>query len=249
MKVEDMFVEQFKDMDRRPDRKESPLRKIVVFSTPRSGSSFFCHSMAATGLFGHPDEWLNTRRLEAYRRYRGAAKLDLDEYYDYILRKSTSDNGVFTAKIHVDQYMFWKEKNIDVLKLKFDKIIYICRNDKIAQAYSYAKAKKTDQWASFLEPRSGSGQNIPSRSSILDALRFIVFCEEFYQENLSRHVDRVFFYEEIAMGNDFVNDVLNLCQIKNAGHAGRDAILKIQRTEQDKWAVEELKRYLFGLGG
>jgi LPS sulfotransferase NodH len=247
MKVHDLFIEQFTDMDRRPDRQAGPLRKIAVLSTPRCGSTFFCQALASTGLFGRPEEWLNDRRLEAYGRHRGVGRVDLQQYYEYVLNKSTTPNGIFTAKIHIDQYINWKKYGVDALEMNFDRILYIYRRDKLAQAYSYAKALETDQWTSFLEPQAGTSPGAPPGSAVARALSAIVAWEEYYADNLSRHVDQAYCYEDVLQDAGFVGRVLDGCSIENAGHFPLDLKIKVQRNDDDKAALERFRRYLSGL--
>ena len=45
------------------DPHASAVRKVLILSTPRSGSTFFCDALERTGLMGHPLEYLNPRVL------------------------------------------------------------------------------------------------------------------------------------------------------------------------------------------
>src|SRR5215470_9144261 len=155
--VNDWYVEQFRELDRRPARRSGPAKRIAILSTPRSGSTFFCESLAGTGLFGKPEEWLNPRRVEACRQLRGGETINLGDYLGYVLNRTTSDNGVFSIKIQIDQYQSWKDqKNFDPFDLRFDAVFYVYRRDKVAQAHSYAKAVMTDQWRSYFGSKPGS---------------------------------------------------------------------------------------------
>jgi LPS sulfotransferase NodH len=248
--VNDWYIEQFRDLDRRPDRRSGPVKKIVVLSTPRSGSTLFCDSLAATGLFGRPEEWLNPRRVEACGRLRGLETLNLGEYLGYVLNKTTSDNGVFSMKIQIDQYKAWKEgRNYDPLDLRFDTVFYVHRRDKVAQAHSYAKALRTDQWRSYFESKPGSADQPVARSATANALLQIVAWEEFYEANLSRRVNRTYCYEDIAGDDGFVRRALEDCGIAPAGALDGKPTTVVQRGKADLEEIEAFKRYISGSAG
>jgi len=250
LSVNDWYVEQFRDLDRRPGRRSGPLKKIAILSAPRSGSTFFCESLAATGLFGQPEEWLNPRRVEACRQLRGLETINLGDYLGYVLNKTTSDNGVFSIKIQIDQYKSWKEKkNYDPLDLRFDTVFYLYRRDKVAQAHSYAKAMRTDQWRSYFEPKPGSGDEPVARSATANALLSILAWEEFYETNLASRVNRTYCYEDIVSDDGFVRRALEDCGIHDAPRLDGKPTTVVQRGKADLLEIEAFKRYISGLAG
>jgi len=250
LSVKEWYAEQFRDLDRRPRRGSGPARKIAILSTPRSGSTLFCDSLASTGLFGQPEEWLNPRRIEAYRRIRGVESAHLAEYLGFVSSRTTSDNGVFSIKIQIDQYKTWKEKaNFDAFDLQFDVILYVYRRDKVAQAHSYAKAMMTDQWRSYFASKPGFAAEPVAKSAIANALLSIVGWEEFYETNLSRRVNRTYCYEDIAGDDDFLRRALEDCGIAHAGPLEAKPTTVVQRGTADLLEIEAFKRYISGSAG
>jgi LPS sulfotransferase NodH len=250
LSVNDWYMEQFRDLDRRPDRRTAPSKKIAILSTPRSGSTFFCDCLAGTGLFGQPEEWLNPRRIEAFRRVRGVESIDLGVYLGHVLNRTTSDNGVFSIKIQIDQYKTWKEKaNFDAFDLQFDAVFYIYRKDRVAQAHSYAKAMRTDKWRSYFDSKPGSGDGPVPRSATANALLSIVGWEEFYDSYLAPRVGRTYCYEDIVADQDFVRRALDDCGIGHAGPLDAKPTTVVQRSEADLQEIEAFKRYISGLAG
>lgn len=247
--VNDWYVEQFRDLDRRPDRRSGPLKKIAILSTPRSGSTFFCDSLAGTGLFGQPEEWINPRRIEAWRRLRGVETIHLGDYLRHVLNKTTSGNGVFSIKIHIDQYQSWKDgRKYDPLDLGFDTVLYVYRRDRVAQAHSYAKALRTDQWRSYFGSKPGSSDEPVAKSATARALSMIIAWEELYEINLSRRVNRTYCYEDIVGDDGFVRRVLDDCGIAHAGALDGKPTTVVQRGKADLQEIEDFKRYMAGLG-
>lgn len=72
---------------------------------------------------------------------------NFQNYLDFVLKKTTSLNGIFAVNFHVDQYQnLLRNHRIDLFKLNFDRVYYLSRRDKLGQALSLTKAIITDQW-------------------------------------------------------------------------------------------------------
>src|SRR5215470_19312850 len=80
-----------------------PTRFYLVASTPRSGSTFLCHELRATGAMGAPAEYFNYQgaMLRMVTRLRPN---DLAEYLEQLFAIRTSPNGVFGFKAQWDQF-------------------------------------------------------------------------------------------------------------------------------------------------
>jgi len=174
--------------------------KVLILSTPRSGSSMFCDILTNTQKFGEPREWFNMRYINAYARVNNITKIEFPKYVDFIFKKTSSKNGVFSVNLHIEQYIHLKNINFDLLSLGFDKVYYLSRNNKLAQAVSLAKAQLTDQWSSDTKAKS-SAEPVISKTNIARALVHIIESDEFYQDNLAKVTKTTFSYEDFSQGD------------------------------------------------
>src|SRR5262249_16852729 len=126
-----------------------PTTFYVVASTPRSGSTYLCHSLWSTGQMGAPLEYFNYHshmlQMSAWLRAGG-----LGQYVSRLVACRPSPNGLFGFHSHWHQFVFVRLAQLLRLfpHLRF---IYIERKDRLAQAVSYAKALQARQWASWQE--------------------------------------------------------------------------------------------------
>lgn len=224
----------------------APTRKIAVFSTPRSGSSFFCDTLASTGQFGNPLEWLNARWLETFRKSFGLERVEIPRYLDWISRRSTSDNGVFSINIQVHQYAKIKDNGFDALAFGFDTLIYVHRADKLAQSLSYAKALVTDQWSSDLRPRIKDfdvGQI--TDFTILEQLAKISRWDHYYFRRLKPHMHREYLYEDFAATPESFATVREELGVQPPS-PGLESGFRVQRDSRDLARLEKLRAYISG---
>lgn len=216
--------------------------KVLILSMPRTGSNLFGDVMQQTGHFGLPLEWFNPRFLEIYQQMQGQSSLNLDQYIDFLLRKTTR-NGVFTVKLHIDQWHWLNGQNIDVFALGFDVIYMISRRNKIDQAYSNAKALKYDHWNAVEKPgKPEAGELL--RSDVMRALYLISLWDEWYQQFLRPRVQREFVYEDFAQIAhtevfDLVCKDLGIEPLPNW-----QTSMTRQRQTYDEYRIADLKHYL-----
>ncbi len=174
----------------------APRRRVLILSTPRCGSSMFCDALGKTGSFGEPLEWFNGRYIRAYAAVHGLQQVDVDSYLDWIQRKTTSANGVFSVNMHIEQVLELRHLNVNVFRLDFDHVYYLYRKDKLRQAISLAQALKSDQWAAGVRPKEGAGD--VSHADITHALAQIVQGDDYCRRELWDRVDREFSYESFS---------------------------------------------------
>ena len=223
----------------------NPIRKIAIFSTPRSGSTYFCDLLSQTKIMGEPREWFNERFIRAYGKYFNKENINLNEYVNYIYDKTTSESGIFSIKILVKQYLFFlKEKNFDLLSLDFDDIILVSRRDKIAQAYSFTKASMTDQWTSNTNTLVEQNRINFKYSDILKNLYNIVFWEEFFELHMSKKVNLNYVYEDFIKQKNFTYDVLKDLKLSVSGKINFDSQLERQTTQNDLLIIERFRKSL-----
>src|SRR5215470_15256953 len=116
-----------------------------VAATPRSGSTFLCHLLWATGCMGAPAEYFDPQfsMLPMASRLRARST---GEYVKLLKERRTSPNGVFGFKAFWRHFRFMAD--FDLLgffpRLRF---VHIERQDRLAQAVSLAKAEALRQWS------------------------------------------------------------------------------------------------------
>jgi len=246
-KSDDFLFNLFKRLDQVQSSNRKPSRKIAIFSTPRSGSSYFCDLLTQTKIFGEPLDWFHNRFYLAYGKKFGQKKINLNEYTNYIITKTSSESGIFSTKIQIPDYFFLlNEKKFDLLSLDFDDIILINRRDKIAQAYSLTKALITDQWFSFrfsfIKPSSEVNLDSIKNSDVLRQLHNIVLWEELFESRVWNKPALKYIYEDFIKQKDFLNIVLKDLKISTSFETDIKSHLLKQTTQHDLIRIEQLKK-------
>ncbi|GHF23236.1 hypothetical protein GCM10017044_17130 [Kordiimonas sediminis] len=178
----------------------APTKFYCLVSTPRSGSKLFCDMMTSTGLAGDPKEWVNIRYIREFWKQTAGQQGKFQKYLDTLIPQTTTENGVFALNLHVDQHQFLLKNKINIFKrIKFDKIYYLRREDKIAQAISLAKARATDVWGSSTRKPADYDQKVAAitNAAILQELQRLVAWEEIAHSGMQQF-DGVFNYEDFA---------------------------------------------------
>lgn len=194
--TQEFLLDIFRDLRKRPDFPlEGIAKKVAFISTPRSGSTMFCDVLYRTGKCGHPMEWINTRYISAYAQLFQTQDIDITRYLEFVMRKTTSENGVFALNFHVEQHQEMLKHKVNIFDLGFDHCYYVYREQKLDQAYSLARASLTDQWTA---DTSGSRkiEGKIGRARILKALVHVAASEEFYEQQLRSRVTGEFAYED-----------------------------------------------------
>jgi LPS sulfotransferase NodH len=129
----------------RPRRDAPPDHRIVICSTPRSGSYLLCRQMINAGL-GIPHEYFRARTVAALAARFGVDASDDEAYIDALEARRTSANGVFAAKLqwfHLEQHPLARER----LLRQADAIVFLYRRDIVAQAVSWQVSLATGYWS------------------------------------------------------------------------------------------------------
>lgn len=148
-------------------------RTFVIASTPRTGSTLLGHLLRGTGQVGDPREYLNPMQIRdwelrfgptAARRFglrllRGPAvglairgpwsRERLEAHLARVRERRTAANGWFGLKLHWHHLQFWfldRGWSIEEV-LAPARWIWIRRDDRVAQAVSWARALQTGRWA------------------------------------------------------------------------------------------------------
>lgn len=221
-----------------------PTTKVAIISTPRCGSSLFCERLGSTSQLGEPREWFNRRYLQAYQAEMGGGKINLTGYINWLIEKTTSSNGVFSVNFHVNQYMDWKKNGVDLLRLDFDYIYRVYRADRLSQAYSYAKARLTDQWSASSTASVALDEGVPY-PKVIKSLMDIAVQDQFYQTHLADQVRREYCYEIFCENDDPYREVLEDIGCQSVPLIAPER--RVQRTSRDEKELTRIKNYI-GVG-
>lgn len=180
--------------ERSSDSPSSMSRKVMILSTPRSGSTMFCDVLNRTEKLGECREWFNLRYLQAFARLKRVTNVDFNRYLEFIISRTLRGTDTFVVNMHIDQLQSLLKNKIDPFLLGFDEVFYVYRRDKVRQSVSLARAWQTDQWTSNTKPKREQ-QSPPSNGEIARALHMLIAGDEYYRENLSSKVKMEFAYE------------------------------------------------------
>lgn len=136
----------------------TPSVHYLVLSVPRSGSTLLTEGLAATGVMGVPTEYFEFGATVPYLAARWQAR-DFSDYVETLLRRRTTPNGVFGAKIHWHHLVnlgrqltsltdFTSLLHTLDLIIPAARLVRITRHDRLAAAISNWKASHTAAWAS-----------------------------------------------------------------------------------------------------
>lgn len=240
MDTSELLKKIYTDLQNRAPKSNTIAKKYLLLSTPRSGSSFFCDyiNKNTNAIAG---EWLNPRYFQAYNQVvhnKNSPDINLNEYLQFVIHRTADEYGNFFVNTHISDAQFLLSKGFNILNLNFDKIYYIKRQDKIAQAVSLLKAELTDSWSHDTEEREYDNQklNIANASKSLAKL---VEMEYIYKNQLKKLTSEEFIYEEFTKDNGVTIDRF----FKQMGFSKptKQPTLKIQRNNKTSMLVEELK--------
>ena len=149
----------------------------LILSQPRTGSTMITSALLSSGLAGVPVEYFHTDYLKHLSQPLSLNAVQ--KYYQEVVSRRTSRNGVFGMKLHHIQFqhLFMDEDTVTPSGVKFlksfDKIIVTSRRDKVAQAISNLIALRTDQWNSEKEEHAGKQNYEFSKHDTPQLLNFI----------------------------------------------------------------------------
>jgi len=231
-------------------RKSIPLkntdRKVLILSTPRSGSTLFCDVLNSTAKIGECREWFNMRYIAAFAKMNKTANINFSDYFNFISQKTIGNTGIFAVNIHIEQYMAMLNNKFDVKSLGFDYIVYLYRKDKISQAVSLSIAQISDQWSSSTNPLQDISGKINTKL-ISNALNNIVESEYIYNENFKSMTNIECCYEDFSdIGStDCFSNILENLNIKIPKFRP-EAPSKQQRNDFSNEVKTEFLKYLTG---
>ena len=168
-----------------------PVRSYIIASTPRSGSMLLCDLLLATGRMGVPAEYFKQRDMIAPMagRLGLALPVGMGTYVRELLRRRATANGVFGAKIHIQQAWGVIAQPNFRRYLAGSRFVWLRRRDVMAQAVSMAIAMRTNLW---FRPRGSADTPRPAAAAkggpgsvdigaLFDALGMIRAENDFWQ--------------------------------------------------------------------
>lgn len=235
----------FQRLVREPDR-PPPRVKLLILSTPRSGSSLFCDLLESMAAVGSPLEWLNEEMIRAYGRVMNLAQVSLADYWRFVKEKATSPEGVFSVTVDVRDFIRTLQHGIDPLAEGFAAVYFVHRRDKLAQAMSLAKAKISGQWHDSQRPSRMITVDEISNGDILQALQDIAAQEDQYRAAFAGRVRREFCYEDFSTRPELVRTVCNDLGLPVRAVGVAAVTNGIQPTPADAERLQALRAYLGG---
>ena len=187
-------IDMFKALVAQPDDTRGLEQSLLILSTPRCGSTLFCEALNNSGQFGVADEWLNYEYFATWTFVLNLDHFDLQEYINWIARKTLRNTGVLVINWHVGQVISMNNDfGLGLQSLDFKRIVYLSRRDKIAQAVSLAKAASTGQFRSYEAVTGVANLSFPA---IAKALKSILNFDTFANTTFGQFIDFEWAYED-----------------------------------------------------
>jgi LPS sulfotransferase NodH len=152
-------------------------RSYLICATPRTGSYLLCGALEATGVAGHPTEYLMPRYREYWSQQWGTA--DYAGFHERVVAEGTTPNGVFGTKIHAGQLLPFIRQATNRPRMVMEdrpavldewfgspRYLWLRRRDQVRQAVSWTRAVQSREWWDIDEPP------VPLIEPTRQALRF-----------------------------------------------------------------------------
>lgn len=230
-----------------------PVRsRYAVICSPRSGSTLLCRGLSRSQVAGDPLEYLSDYLLHFGRLRYADPQMGRADFLRKMEGIRTSLNGVFGIQIHYSQLLNAfrgadDRKNIDTFLKRFDRFIFVRRRDKLAQAASYAIAKKTRKWSSEDESELNPGAHEFSDRELLGALNMVA-AHDLGWITMARDLSiecKTVWYEDLAEDfSDGVCSTLNYIGVAPNALCSPEAPIAKQSTQLNLELRERLARYL-----
>jgi LPS sulfotransferase NodH len=243
-------IDLFKLLVAQPDDTRGMEQALLILSTPRCGSTLFCEALNSSLQLGIADEWLNYEYFATWTLVLGLDHFDLQEYINWIARKTMRNTGVLVLHWHVGQVVAMNNDfGLGLQSLDFKRIVYLSRRDKIAQAVSLAKAVSTNQFRSYEGATAPANLSFPA---IAKALKNITDFDTFAHTTLRQYIDFEWAYEDFKhTGHGIV--LPNECYwtiLKEFGKDPQDrystGALKKQGDDTNQRAASRFLKYITG---
>jgi LPS sulfotransferase NodH len=148
-----------------PNLWKSPDKTLIVASSPRSGSSYFCRLLDTTGLTRLTEEYFE----EKVYRDRGLVCPTVAEKMVQIDRLSRTDSNLISIKLFPYHMTTVLDHGLIENAFRNPHYVFLRRDDLLGQAISFARATMTDKWTSQKEGREV--EPVYKEAAILSAIR------------------------------------------------------------------------------
>jgi LPS sulfotransferase NodH len=148
-----------------PKSWKSPERTLIIASSPRSGSSYFCQLLDTTGLTRMTEEYFE----EKVYLDRGLACPTVAEKMVRIDRMSRTESNLISIKLFPNHMATVLKHGLIESAFCNPHYVFLRREDFLGQAISFARASMTDKWTSQEEGRAV--ELVYNDAAILAAIR------------------------------------------------------------------------------
>ncbi|CAI9417448.1 Stf0 family sulfotransferase [Nocardioides sp. T2.26MG-1] len=224
------------------------VQPYVMFMTGRCGSTWLTELLAATGLAGNPDEWLNPDRATHSRALAGS----LPGYFANLVGQQSS-GGRFGMQVDAVRLR-------DTLPVvEWDRVFpsvstptfFLYRRDIAAQAWSWVHARKSGIWHSTSPAREDRPEYAPTMRELADEVVLLRRQEEYLASFWAEHGYEPMFIEYETLAADPAVTVagilrhLGVAEDEIAGHLAV-AETKVERLTYDASRERELRTFRYG---
>ncbi|WP_337187694.1 Stf0 family sulfotransferase [Phenylobacterium sp.] len=183
------------------------VRRYLIATSGRTGSTLLCSRIGEYGRLGFPDEFLNEAYISQFDRLFPTP--NLEDFEAYVSASFASEDGVFGLK--TDWWRFQSARRLDLFRSFYeplDLVVFLRREDFVAQAVSLTLAVETELWherdvvVGDLEDRQ---RQIPFDADKVELHARNILNQEYYwtrflEESPAPRVD--LFYEDLARDVD-----------------------------------------------
>ena len=160
-------------------------RRLIICTTPRSGSYLFSHLLIRAGL-GLPHEYLNPTNVSALKdrvELGGDRRKADEEYLQWLDSARTTPNGVFAAKIHWEHFERSPLVTGRWLRDPSAVVVFLTRRSLGAQARSWLEAAQSGVWehGSTVTTRPSRRMSLGARSDVDRRLFLIMYSEAMWR--------------------------------------------------------------------
>jgi LPS sulfotransferase NodH len=211
----DQYLSKQRDFEGSPHKVQT---RYIICSSPRTGSTLLGQMLKDSNCAGDPLEYFNPQYFQALRR-RFNASAKFDEITQLLESHRTSPNGIFGIQIHWSHFSKIFQNNPherDLFFRNFDKVIFIRRKDKIAQAISLYRATTTKLWSSVDEDQIKTAYYKDDEyfdpEALTRFLHYVIYQDEGWLKylNANNKSYKTLFYEDITQDwNRSSRNVLN----------------------------------------
>ena len=182
----------------------APKKLIVLLSTPRSGSTYFCQRLLEKKVciaheYCQPFEYI----LIAGERWgcQDEHGINLASFTKNLVNKRTTDNGILGINLHGHHPPYF-ESILDLLPFPDITYIHIERREKLNQAISYEIASQSNNWSSEFKndiKLKYNRENIKRKLDKLDSINRLI---TLFLERNNIHAQHVFFEDILRAGKE-----------------------------------------------